>query len=175
MADVHADHFSWTLYPVGGILMTIGAATMVFAVGTETFVASVYGFSIMLGAGTGLTLQAGYTVGGVKTMMKTGSGLDVQRAISMLNLSQLGFQMGSLLIGGQIFRSVAVKNLSHVLQGLGFSRQEITSAIPRHVGRCGRGGLWFADEEGEAVCRSCTCTCRGWWSLSVVAPLVKGD
>lgn len=100
-----------------------------FTVGTNTSMASVYGYSILLGAGTGMTFQAGYTVGGVKTLMRTGSSLDVQRAISMLNLSQLGFQLGCLLIGGQIFQSLALKNLTHVLHGLGFSEEDIKGAI----------------------------------------------
>ncbi|KPM45833.1 hypothetical protein AK830_g685 [Neonectria ditissima] len=120
--------YYWTLYLIGGVLMTVGGATM-FTVGTNTSMANVYGYSILLGAGTGMTFQAGYTVGGVKTMMRTGSGLDVQRAISMLNLSQLGFQLGCLLIGGQIFQSLAVRNLTHVLRGLGFSEQDIRGTI----------------------------------------------
>ena len=123
-----AKCFSWMLYLVGGILMTTGGATM-FTVGIDTSMADVYGYSILLGAGTGMTFQVGYTVGGVKTMMRTGSGLDVQRVISMLNLSQLGFQLGSLLIGGQIFQSLAMKNLAHVLHGLGFSEEDIRRAI----------------------------------------------
>lgn len=106
--------------------MTIGSATM-FTVGTNTPKGNVYGYSILLGAGTGLTFNAGYTVGGVKTMMRTGSGLDVQRAISMLNLSQLGLQIGSLLIGGQIFQGVAMHNLTRVLHG--FSQKDIRSVI----------------------------------------------
>jgi hypothetical protein len=108
--------------------MTIGAAAM-FTVGTDTAKAHVYGFSVLLGAGTGMTFQVGYTVGGIKTMMRTGSGLDVQRVISMLNLSQLGLTLGSLLIGGQIFQSVAMNNLTHVLHGLGFSQVDIRSAV----------------------------------------------
>ncbi|KAK7408025.1 hypothetical protein QQX98_009798 [Neonectria punicea] len=120
--------FYWTLFLMGGILMTVGGAAM-FTVDTNTTMVSVYGYSILLGTGTGMTFQAGYTVGGVKTMMRTGSGLDVQRAISTLNLSQLGFQLGCLLIGGQIFQSLAVKNLTYVLRGLKFSEEEIRGAI----------------------------------------------
>lgn len=100
-----------------------------YTVDINTGMSNVYGYSVLLGAGTGLIFQAGYTVGGVKTMMRTGSGLDVQRVISMLNLSQLGFQMGSLLIGGQIFQSLAMKNLTRVLNGQGFSQEEIRSAV----------------------------------------------
>ncbi|EED19841.1 efflux pump antibiotic resistance protein, putative [Talaromyces stipitatus ATCC 10500] len=120
--------YYWALYLFGGILMTIGGATL-YTVDIDTRMANVYGYSVLLGAGTGLIFQAGYTVGGVKTMMRTGSGLDVQRVISMLNLSQLGFQMGSLLIGGQIFQSLAMKNLTRVLHGLDFSQEDIRSAV----------------------------------------------
>lgn len=123
-----ADYYSWALYLVGGVLMTVGSATM-FTVDIDTSMANVYGYSILLGAGTGLVFQAAYTVGGVKTMLRTGSGLDVQRVISMLNLSQLGLQMGSLLIGGQIFQSLAMKNLTHALRGLGLSQQDLRRAI----------------------------------------------
>lgn len=108
--------------------MLAGSATM-YTVNIDTNMSKVYGYSVLLGAGTGLIFQAGYTVGGVKTMMRTGSGLDVQRVISMLNLSQLGFQMGSLLIGGQIFQSLAMKNLTRVLYGQGFSQDDIRGAI----------------------------------------------
>ncbi|KAH8596288.1 major facilitator superfamily domain-containing protein [Bisporella sp. PMI_857] len=120
--------YYWALFLVGGVLMAVGGATM-YTVVPSTSMGKVYGYSIILGAGTGLIFQAGYTVGGVKTIMRTGSGLDVQRVISMLNLSQLGFQMGSLLIGGQIFQSVAMKNLTHVLRGQGFSQADIRRAI----------------------------------------------
>lgn len=121
-------HFSWALYMAGGVLMTIGGATL-YTVGVNTSMGKVYGYSIMLGAGTGLIFQAAYTVGGIKTIMRTGNGADIQRVISMVNLSQLGFQMGSLLIGGQIFQEVAMKNLTHVLRGRGFSQTDIRKAI----------------------------------------------
>jgi len=108
--------------------MTTGSAAM-FTVKPDTPMANVYGFRILLGAGTGMIFNAGYTVGGVKTMLRTGSCLDVQRVISMINLSQRGFQLGGLLIGGQIFQSLAMKNLTSVLNGLGFSRDDIRSAV----------------------------------------------
>lgn len=100
-----------------------------FTVDTGTPVANVYGYSIILGAGTGLVFNLGFTVSGVTIMTETGSGLDLQRVISMQNLSQLGFQTLSLLIGGQIFQSLAMRNLKQALGGLGFSQQDIRNAI----------------------------------------------
>jgi hypothetical protein len=108
--------------------MTIGSATM-FTMIPTTPVANVYGYSIILGAGTGLVFNLGFTVSGVTIMAETGNGLDLQRVISMQNLSQLGFQTLSLLIGGQIFQSLSMKNLTQVLSGLGLSQAEIRSAI----------------------------------------------
>lgn len=108
--------------------MTIGSATM-FTVTPETDVANVYGYSIILGAGTGLVFNLGFTVAGVTIMAETGNGLDLQRVISMQNLSQLGFQTLSLLIGGQIFQSLSFKNLSRALSGMGLSEAEIRSAV----------------------------------------------
>ncbi|KAI9655994.1 MAG: hypothetical protein M1821_005055 [Bathelium mastoideum] len=121
-------NYYWTLFLLGGILMTIGGATM-YTVRTDTSAAKIYGYSLLLGTGTGLSFQSAYTVGPVKTFMKTGSGADIQHVISMLNLSQLSFQLGALLICGQIFQSLAVRNLDKVLHGLGFSAEDIRAAV----------------------------------------------
>lgn len=122
-------HIRHSRYLTGGLLMVAGAAAM-FTVTPDVAPANVYGYSILLGAGTGMVFNAGYTVGGVKTMIRTGSGLDVQRVISMLNLSQLGFQMGSLLIGGQIFQSCARRYLAQALSSAGsFSPAQINDII----------------------------------------------
>ncbi|KAH7092163.1 putative efflux pump antibiotic resistance protein [Paraphoma chrysanthemicola] len=120
--------YYWALYLFGGVLMTIGSATMI-TVTPATPVADVYGYSIILGAGTGLVFNLGFTVSGVTIMAETGHGLDLQRVISMQNISQLGFQTLSLLIGGQIFQSLSMKNLTQVLSGEGLSQTEIRSAI----------------------------------------------
>ncbi|KAM0811150.1 putative MFS drug efflux transporter protein [Seiridium cardinale] len=121
-------NYYWVMYLVGGILMKIGSATM-YTVKPSTPMANVYGYSIVLGAGTGLVFNLGFTVASVTTMTKTGSSLDVQHVLSMQNLSQLGFQTMSLLIGGQIFQSLSMRNLTQVFDGLGFSQADIRNAI----------------------------------------------
>jgi hypothetical protein len=107
--------------------MTIGGATM-YTVNTDTSTSLIYGYSILLGAGTGIVFNLGFTVASITMMQQTGSGLDVQRVSSMQNLSQLGWQLISLLIGGQIMQEVSFRNLSKVLDGLGFSDEEIRQA-----------------------------------------------
>lgn len=107
--------------------MTCGAVTM-YTVDNHTPTANVYGYSIMLGAGTGIVFNLGFTVASITMMQQTGSGLDVQRVSSMQNLSQLGWQLTSLLIGGQITQGLSFRNLSKVLAGYGFSDEEIRQA-----------------------------------------------
>ena len=106
----------------------IGGATL-FTVNPDTALANVYGYSIIIGAGTGLVFNLGFTVAGVTIMENTGNGLDVQRVISMQNLSQLGFQTLSLLIGGQMFQELSVRNLTGILGPLGFDSGEIRNAV----------------------------------------------
>ncbi|KAK9234234.1 major facilitator superfamily domain-containing protein [Lipomyces kononenkoae] len=117
----------WTIYLAGGILMTIGSATM-YTVNTNTSTSLVYGYSILLGAGTGIVFNLGFTVASITMLQQTGSALDVQRVSSMQNLSQLGWQLISLLIGGQIMQELSFRDLSKVLDGLGFSAEEIRQA-----------------------------------------------
>ncbi|KAK9482962.1 hypothetical protein V1527DRAFT_492278 [Lipomyces starkeyi] len=104
-------NYYWVIYLVGGAIMLVGSATM-YTVNTDTPKANVYGYSIMLGAGTGLVFNLGFTFASITMMAQTGSGLDVQRVSSMQNLSQLGFQTVSLLIGGQIFQGLSMRNLN---------------------------------------------------------------
>lgn len=99
-----------------------------YTVNTNTPTSHVYGYSILLGAGTGIVFNLGFTVASITMLQQTGSGLDVQRVSSMQNLSQLGWQLISLLIGGQMMQGLSFRNLSKVLNGLGFSEQEIRQA-----------------------------------------------
>lgn len=108
--------------------MTSGAP-LLSTVDPYTSLGHIYGFSILIGAGAGLTFQLGYIVGGVKTLLQTGSGKSVQHVISVLNLAQLGFQLLTLLKGGQIFQSVAMENLSQALSDLRYSQEELRALI----------------------------------------------
>lgn len=104
--------------------MTIGSVTM-YTVTSDTPTEHVYGYSIILGAGTGIVFNLGFAVASITMFQQTGSGLDVQRVSSMQNLSQLGWQLISLLIGGQMMQELSFRNLSKVMNGMGFSEEEI--------------------------------------------------
>uniref|UniRef100_A0A8H7K1V7 Major facilitator superfamily (MFS) profile domain-containing protein n=1 Tax=Bionectria ochroleuca TaxID=29856 RepID=A0A8H7K1V7_BIOOC len=117
----------WAIYLVGGVLMTAGSVAM-YTVNSDTLPQYVYGYSILLGAGTGFVFNLGFSIASIKMFQQTGSGLDVQRVSSMQNLSQLGWQLVSLLIGGQMMQELSFKNLANVLDGMGFSEKEIRKA-----------------------------------------------
>lgn len=54
---------------------------------------------------------------------------EVGDAISLQNLSQLGANLISLVIAGQIFQAEAVENLERVLAGTNYSHQGIVDAV----------------------------------------------
>ncbi|KAF2137753.1 uncharacterized protein K452DRAFT_235265 [Aplosporella prunicola CBS 121167] len=120
--------YYWIMYTVTGILMTTGGALM-YTVTLNTRPANVYGYSVLLAIGSGLTFQAGYAIAGVKVSHKGWSGTDVQSAITLQNISQLGGTLLSLLICGQIFQSLASEKLEHALAGQNFSKTDIKDAI----------------------------------------------
>lgn len=108
--------------------MTVGGALM-FTIKNSSPPGNVYGYSIILAFGTGLTCQAGYAIAGVKASLKGWSGKDVQRAISLQNISQIGGTLLCLLISGQIFQSLAFRNLKVALAEQGLTDAQIRSAI----------------------------------------------
>ena len=110
--------------------MTIGGSLM-YTIRLDSNPGKVYGYSILLGLGSGLTFQAAYSIAGVKASLKNWSGKDIQSAVSLQNISQVGGTLLSLLISGQVFQSYAFENLKRVLDGnnLRFSNAEIRSTV----------------------------------------------
>jgi hypothetical protein len=115
------------LYFVAGIFMTVGGALMSTITAT-TPVGNVYGYSVLVGIGSGLTIQCGYSVATVKVAMN-GHPEDVPNAVSLQNVSQVGSTLIALVIAGQIFQSLSFNDMKTVLAGHGFSDSEIRNAI----------------------------------------------
>ena len=77
--------------------MTAGSALM-FTVTIDTPAANVYGYSVLLAVGSGLTFNAGHTIARIKTAMKGASPNDIQSAILLQTLSQVGSILTALVI-----------------------------------------------------------------------------
>lgn len=145
--------------------MTIGGA-LIFTISASSPARNVYGYSILLALGSGLTFQAGYTIATVKVSQKGWPAKDVQSAISLQNISQIGSTLICLLISGQIFQSLAFRNLKSVLTGQDFTDAEIRSAVS------GTQSVLFehlTPEMVEKVTEALTKAISRVYSLSIVA------
>jgi MFS family permease len=109
---------------ISGILMTVAGALFVVYLSSSTPAAQIYGFSILMGVGTGMTMQLGYSVGSLKVKPS-----DILSAINLQNVAQIGATVICLVIASQAFQSNAVRYLNHVLNGQGFSQAEIHNAV----------------------------------------------
>ncbi|PGH28822.1 hypothetical protein GX50_08434 [[Emmonsia] crescens] len=109
---------------VSGILMTLAGALFVAYLSPSTPVAHIYGFSILMGVGTGITMQLGYSVASLKA-----APTDTLSAISLQNVAQIGATVMSIVLASQVFQSNAVRNLNHVLAGQGFSQADIHGVV----------------------------------------------
>jgi hypothetical protein len=115
--------YYYPFYIVSGILTTIGAALM-YTVTSATSTAAIYGYSILIAIGTGLVAQAAYSIAPAKVHPSK-----VSDAIGFINVAQIGGIVLTLSISGAVFQNTAFRNLSVVLNGLGFTESEIRSAI----------------------------------------------
>jgi hypothetical protein len=168
--------FSWALYLVGGVLMTVGGATM-FTVTPDSHMANVYGFSILLGAGTGLVFQAGYTVGGVKTMLRTGSGHrrpDLPKSCNEKSHWRLTrprilprrYQEGCCRNTEHSF--CVLKSNNETPSNHSYHRRDEPSIHHQHRSRSNHSHLRGVNEEGKAIPSSTTDNCRCRRSLKPV-------
>ncbi|OKL60926.1 hypothetical protein UA08_03626 [Talaromyces atroroseus] len=109
-------------YLGSGIFMLIGSVLM-YTVRVDTSAANVYGYTILMGLGMATT-QAAYAVGPNLVTPDR-----VAECIQFLNIGQGQSQLLGLAIASAIFQSKTVSGLSALLEGKGYSRADIESAI----------------------------------------------
>ncbi|PWY81738.1 MFS general substrate transporter [Aspergillus sclerotioniger CBS 115572] len=109
---------------ISGVLLTLSSALFVSYLSPTTPAGQIYGFTILMAVGTGITMQLGYAV----ASLKVPAG-DVFSAINLQNVAQIGSTVICLVIASQVFQSTAVQNLNSVLKGQGFSEIEIHNAV----------------------------------------------
>jgi hypothetical protein len=116
-------------YITSGIFILIGGALM-FTVDAQTSPARVYGYSVLIACGTGLSCQAAYSVAPVKVVTDSRYGPQmVPDAIGFINMAQIGSIVHALAISGTIFQNLAFQYLSQALTGMGFTDAQLHSAI----------------------------------------------
>ena len=112
------------IYVLSGVLVTLGGALLMVFLTPHTPTAHIYGFTIVIAIGTGLTLQIGYAIAGFKTKPEW-----IGDAIALQNFSQVGGEVIALVLAGQIFQSKAIQGLSALLSNKGFSIEQIHAAV----------------------------------------------
>ncbi|KAF2493696.1 putative efflux pump antibiotic resistance protein [Lophium mytilinum] len=168
-ALLHRINYYWAMYLFTGVFMTVGGALMT-TVTISSPASALYGYSVIVALGTGLTFNIGYSVVGIKAAKKGWSGKNVQDAVSLQNIAQTGGTLFCLLALGQVFQSLAYENLKSVLSGQGFSDAEIRSVV------AGTQSVFFGSlEEGlkEAATKAITEAVRKVYWLSMAAGVLS--
>ncbi|PYH92664.1 MFS general substrate transporter [Aspergillus ellipticus CBS 707.79] len=108
---------------VSGLLMTIASTLFVAFLSRSISTGQIYGFSIIMAIGSGITMQLGYTVTSLpEESDKTG-------AMILQNIAQIGSSVVCLVIASQGFQTNAIRNLDAVLAGIGFNQTDIMNAV----------------------------------------------
>jgi len=110
-------------YVVSGLSALVGSALM-FRVSAATPAAHIYGFEVLLGAGTGLTLQAAYSIALLKAPADKAASV-----IGFINVAQLGGGALALAVAGTVFQNVGFDSLQAALDGSGYSPAQIRAAL----------------------------------------------
>ncbi|KAI1261839.1 MFS general substrate transporter [Xylariaceae sp. FL1019] len=121
---VGAVPFYNLLYIGSGILMIIGGSLMVVYLVPDAATSTLYGFTVIIAFGAGLSMLKVYSIAALTT-----APANVGGALSMHNVSEVGGEVISLAISGQIYHSIAVRGLLSALDGQGFTQFDIISAL----------------------------------------------
>ncbi|KAK4235418.1 major facilitator superfamily domain-containing protein [Achaetomium macrosporum] len=148
---------------VSGILITLASALFFAYLSPSTPTGHIYGFSILMGVGAGITMQLGYAVASLKVPRPQ----DIFGAINMQNVAQIGATVICLVIAGQVFQSTAVRNLSDVLRGHNYTPEQIHNMV------AGAQSDLVASLSGELRARVIKAIISAM-RLSFVIPLVAG-
>jgi MFS family permease len=114
-------YYPW--YIASGVLMTIGGALM-HTLDIDTSTPKIYGYTVLMAAGSGLVGQAGYAIAQAKVSTRENSAI-----ISFMNVAQIGSIVLALTIAGSVFQNVAIHKLAAALAGQGYTLDQIKSAV----------------------------------------------
>jgi MFS family permease len=104
---------------VASIFAVIGGALMHGAVNVDTPTSQIYGFSVLLGLGAGLSQQASYSLAAAEVPPNR-----VADAVGFINTAQIGSSVLALTIASAVFQNVGRHRVSNAMQGLGYSAQD---------------------------------------------------
>ena len=126
-------------YFVSGCLIVTGGA-LLFTINTNTPKGHIYGYEILVAAGTGIAWQNAYSVATAKVSPK-----DRPKALGFINFAQLGTISIALAISGSLFQNIGFHDLKRAFVGYGYSDAELRSAL------AGRISLVFSSADQAVI------------------------
>ncbi|KAK7707840.1 hypothetical protein SLS64_005057 [Diaporthe eres] len=148
------------LYVIAGVFLVAGGGPLMVYLDPISGTGTIYGFSVLVAVGSGLSMVTGYTVATLTTKPE-----DAGAALSMQNVSQIGGQVIALAVSGQIYQSTAIRNLSSALAGNGFAQEEIQGAV------AGARSVLFQELEGELRDRALVAVTEAMQMTFVLVPV----
>jgi hypothetical protein len=110
-------------YTFGGVLMLAGSAAM-FKIDSDTSVAQIYGYEVLIAAGSGITFQNAYAVAAAKV-----SAADKSNAIGFINTAQIGTTALALAIASCLYQNLGLKFLQNALSSSGLPESFFRAAL----------------------------------------------
>lgn len=110
-------------YIIGSSLILAGGACM-FTIEATTSMARIYGYEILIAAGSGLTFQNAYAIAAAKVAKE-----DKNSAIGFINVAQMGSTAIALSIAGSVYENVGFQFLKENLDQFGLPDPAIRSAL----------------------------------------------
>jgi Na+/melibiose symporter-like transporter len=110
-------------YIIGGALTVTGGALM-FTIDADTSTSHLYGYEVLIAAGTGLVFQNAYAVAAAKV-----SETDRANAIGFINVAQIGTIAIALAIAGSLFQNLGFSAIDAALASYNFPDDYIRSAL----------------------------------------------
>jgi len=111
-------------YIVSGIFLTIGGSLMYALVDASTPPSRIYGFSVLIAIGSGISQQAAYSIAPAKVGFQRASD-----AVGFINVAQIGAVVIALTISYATFQNIGYSHVSAALAGQGFSADDIHAAL----------------------------------------------
>lgn len=109
---------------IASVFVTIGGAVMYATVTPSTPNATIYGYSVLMAVGAGLSQQAAYSVAPAKVAPNR-----VPDAVGFINAAQIGAIVIALTITSTVFQNTGYRHVAAALKGLDFTSADIHAAL----------------------------------------------
>ncbi|KAI1456965.1 MFS general substrate transporter [Annulohypoxylon moriforme] len=160
---LHFIKIYMVLYVIASIFLIAGGGPLVVYLGPSSTTGTIYGLTVLIAVGAGLSMVTSFTIASL-TLKPEEAGA----GISLQNVAQIGGQVISLAIAGQIYQSTATKNLSTALAGHGYSNEDIRGAV------AGAQSALFQELDGELRNRAVEAVTGAMRMTFVLVPVAGG-